>query len=136
MILNNANLLEYINNNPDIMMVRINPNTTSLENIIWHCEQAKAVSTSVIVQITTEEYSEALWASLNSERIISYKENQSSFIPELEKRGYVIYIPSFNGNSDIINNFSQLDLGLSIKNKNKFKNCYDLLSLSYAQFIS
>jgi len=133
MILNNTDLIDYINNNPDTIMVRISPNIKSLENILWLCDRAKALSMSVVIQIIPKDYSNLLWTQLESIRF-DINIDHRKYVQDLEDKGFVVYIPTFNNYVDLNSTFSGLDLGLDRKNTIKFKNCYNLLELSYLQF--
>ena len=133
MILNNTDLIDYINNNPDTIMVRISPNIKSLENILWLCDRAKALSMSVVIQIIPKDYSNLLWTQLESIRF-DINIDHRKYVQDLEDKGFVVYIPTFNNYVDLNSTFSGLDLGLDRKDTIKFKNCYNLLELSYLQF--
>jgi len=137
MVLDNNSINTYIQNNPNAVMVRINPQISDFNTILWLCQTAQnSINEDIIVQITTKNYSEELKAYIDITPAfeIDYP-CHSQFIPALENAGFIIYTPNFAGNTPIINKFDELDLGISQANKIKFINCYNLLNVSYAQHI-
>jgi len=135
MILNNETLTEFLLENPDAAMVRINPLLKKKESVLWRCEQAALTNNIPIIQITTNSFSDSLWLHTGEMHIISNNTDHESFVDELSSKGYIVYVPYIGDVGTITNNFDNLDLGISLAQKQKFKYCYAKLAVSYLYYI-
>ena len=77
MILNNAQLNDYINNNPDAAMLRISPQIDSVNYILQLCQYAVDCEVQFVVQVTPPEFSNNLWEYIEGIRIVNEKRRLS-----------------------------------------------------------
>lgn len=134
MILNNTELEQFITSNPNTAMLRISPQITSLPHILKLCQYATDYGISFVVQVIPLEFSNKLWEYIEGNRFTS-GEHLTNVADVLSSAGYTVYVPDVIEITNIINNFSDLDLGLAQAQKQKFKQCYSLLACSYSSFV-
>jgi len=134
MILNNAQLNDYINNNPDAAMLRISPQIDSVNYILQLCQYAVDCEVQFVVQVTPPEFSNNLWEYIEGIRIVNEK-RLVNVADILSSKGYVVYVPDIVDITNITNKFQEFDLGLAPANKARFRQCYSLLACSYSGFV-